>query len=67
MHLAWDDWQREQLNVFIAKIYNSVTELKSNVKISAAVIEVIILRPGMDTVRFFRMPAAGLRLGKSIC
>jgi len=38
MHLAWDDWQREQLNVFIAKIYNSVTELKSNVKISAAVI-----------------------------
>jgi len=38
LDLGWSDWQREQLNIFVAKVYNSITSLKPNVKVSAAVI-----------------------------
>jgi uncharacterized lipoprotein YddW (UPF0748 family) len=36
--LSWENWQREQINLFVANIYNEVTEIKPWVKISAAVI-----------------------------
>ncbi len=36
--LDWDDWQREQVTAFITSAYNSLTSLKPELKISAAVI-----------------------------
>ena len=36
--LAWDNWQREQINQFIFDAYNSITARKPWVKMSAAVV-----------------------------
>ncbi len=36
--LAWDHWQREQVNQFVADAYNTITQLKPWVKMSASVI-----------------------------
>lgn len=36
--LAWDEWQREQVNLTVAAIYRSVSSAKPWVKVSAAVI-----------------------------
>lgn len=38
LDLDWSDWQREQLTEFVAKAYNRITNLKPEIKISAAVI-----------------------------
>jgi len=38
LRLDWSDWQREQLNVFVAKAYNCVTTLKPEITVSAAVV-----------------------------
>lgn len=37
-HLSWEDWQRQQLNQFVYKAYNAITEINPWVKVSAAVI-----------------------------
>ena len=36
--LSWEDWQREQVNTFVFDAYNTITDLKPWVKMSAAVI-----------------------------
>ncbi|MDZ7261783.1 MAG: family 10 glycosylhydrolase [candidate division KSB1 bacterium] len=36
--LSWEDWQREQINLFVRRFYEEATALKPMVKISAAVI-----------------------------
>ncbi len=36
--LAWDPWQREQVNLTVSELYRSATALKPWVKVSAAVI-----------------------------
>lgn len=36
--LDWEDWQREQLNQFVYKMYNAVHEIDSGLKMSAATI-----------------------------
>ena len=36
--LDWTDWQREQINEFVARAYNCVTDIKPEIKVSAAVI-----------------------------
>ena len=36
--LDWDDWQREQVTILIARLYNRVTAIDSSIKLSAAVI-----------------------------
>jgi len=36
--LDWADWQREQLNHFVAKMYNALKEVKPYLKMSTAVI-----------------------------
>ncbi len=38
LELDWDDWEREQLDRFVARLYNTLTRQDSNLKISAAVI-----------------------------
>jgi len=35
---SWEDWQRQQLNHFVYKMYNTLTEIKPWIKISTAVI-----------------------------
>jgi len=36
--LRWDDWQREQINGFVAKVSDSIKSIKPYVRVSAAVI-----------------------------
>ncbi|HPC36066.1 MAG TPA: family 10 glycosylhydrolase [Candidatus Marinimicrobia bacterium] len=36
--LGWEDWQREQITEFVARAYNCITDLKPEIKVSAAVI-----------------------------
>ena len=36
--LNWEDWQREQVNIFVREVYDAVTEINPIVKLSAAVI-----------------------------
>ncbi|MDD5540335.1 MAG: family 10 glycosylhydrolase [Candidatus Marinimicrobia bacterium] len=38
LKLDWDEWQREQLTQFVAKVYNNVTAIKPEIKVSAAVV-----------------------------
>jgi uncharacterized lipoprotein YddW (UPF0748 family) len=38
LKLGWDAWQREQVNLLVAEVYNRVTGIKPWVKVSAAVI-----------------------------
>ena len=37
-HLEWEDWQREQLNHFVYRMYDAITRIKPWVKMSASVI-----------------------------
>lgn len=36
--LAWDDWQRDQVNQFVADAYHAITTIKPWMKVSASVI-----------------------------
>jgi len=36
--LAWDDWQRDQINQFIRNFYEAVWQIKPKLKVSAAVL-----------------------------
>ena len=38
LKLNWEDWQREQITIFIAESYNLITSIKPWIKVSAAVI-----------------------------
>ncbi len=37
-NLSWEDWQRENINIFVRKFYDEATDLKPWLKVSAAVI-----------------------------
>ena len=38
LRLNWEDWQREQVTIFLAETYNALTSIKPWIKVSAAVL-----------------------------
>ncbi len=36
--LDWSDWERQQLDHFVARLYNAITDIKPELRVSAAVI-----------------------------
>ena len=38
LKLDWENWQREQITIFISEVYNAVTSIKPSIKLSAAVL-----------------------------
>lgn len=38
LNLSWDNWQRDQMTVFISKAYDTITSIKPYVKVSASVV-----------------------------
>jgi uncharacterized lipoprotein YddW (UPF0748 family) len=62
--LAWDHWQREQVNEFVFKAYNALTAAKPWVKVSAAVIGKYMGAGWNSYSVVYQDPRAWMELGK---
>jgi uncharacterized lipoprotein YddW (UPF0748 family) len=62
--LAWEHWQREQINEFVFDAYNAITTAKPWVKVSAAVIGKYMGSGWNSYSAVYQDPRAWMELGK---